>query len=74
MKTEQTIRTALAKYEVELQALRNEIHDVEAWKTASIRLENAELLVAQRKELEEMRAKEKEADFKIRFVKWLLDK
>lgn len=73
MKTEQTIKAALTKYSTELEDIKTKIHDTEVWKEASLNMKHVDLFIAQREELKDLRAKEKEADFKIRFVKWILE-
>lgn len=74
MKTEQTIKAAIAKYEEELARLQGDLEDVErAWKKAGLVLENPEFFVSCIKEREHLTKQIEQFDFKIRFAKWVLD-
>ena len=73
MKTEETIKAAIATYEKELKTIQDKIDAITTWKDASNYIQHADLFIAQRKELDELRSCEKEMDFKIRFAKWVLN-
>lgn len=74
MKSEQTIRTAIAKYEDELARLQTDWEDVErAWKKASNVLDNPDFFVSCVKEREHLTKQIEQFNFKVRFAKWVLD-
>lgn len=74
MKTEQTIKAAIAKYEDERARLQTDLEDVErAWKKAGLVLDNPDFFVACIKEREHLTKQIEQFDFKIRFAKWVLD-
>lgn len=73
MKTEQQLKTALTKYESELATIKERLDWTISWLDASNFMQNQELFVAQVKERDELQKREADMDFKIRFVKWVLD-
>lgn len=73
MKTPEQIKAAIARYEKDLKAIRSGIEDVEVWKDASRCMKNEQLFIQQREELQDLRKKEADMDFKIRFAKWVLE-
>ena len=74
MKTEETIKIAIAKYEEELKKTKDRIIDINTWIESAEFMKSPDLFVAQIKEQrDELRALEKETDFKIRFAKWVLN-
>lgn len=74
MKTEQSLNLALNKYEKELVTIRDRIKDVTVWLDAASFMQHQELFVAQVKERDELRRRETELDFMVRFAKWILEK
>lgn len=74
MKTEQSLNLALTKYEKELATIRGRIKDVTVWLDASSFMQHQELFIAQVKERDELRRRETELDFMVRFAKWILEK
>ena len=73
MKTEQQLKTALTKYESELATIKERLDWTISWLDAANFMQNQELFVAQVKERDELQKREADMDFKIRFVKWVLD-
>lgn len=73
MKTQQTLKAARQKYQVELDQVRDLIHDVRVWARASDKMNHEQLLIAQTDERKDLQQQEKELDFKIRFVDWVLE-
>lgn len=73
MKTPETLRLALNKYKTELDDIKNRLSWTQSWLDAANFMQEPELFVAQIKEREDLRAREKETDFKIRFVEWVLE-
>ena len=73
MKTEQQLKTALTKYESELATIKERLDWTTSWLDAANFMQNQELFVAQVKERDELQKRETDMDFKIRFVKWVLD-
>ena len=73
MKTEQTLKVARQKYQAELDQVRDLIHDVRVWARSSDIENHDQLLIAQTKEREDLQQQEKELDFKVRFVDWVLE-
>lgn len=73
MKTQATLQAALNKYKKELATIRDRLENVTAWLDAAEFMQSPDLFVAQVKERDELRAREKDMDFKIRFTKWVLE-
>ena len=73
MKTEQTLKIARQKYQEELDQVRDLLHDVRVWARSSDKMNHDQLLIAQTKEREDLQQQEKELDFKVRFVDWVLE-
>ena len=73
MKTAQTLKVARTKYQAELDQVRDLIHDVRVWARSSDKMNCEQLLIAQTKEREDLQQQEKELDFKVRFVDWVLE-
>lgn len=73
MKTEQQLKTALTKYESELAIIKERLDWTTSWLDAANFMQNQELFVAQVKERDELQKREADMDFKIRFVKWVLE-
>ena len=73
LKTPETLRLALNKYKTELDDIKNRLSWTQSWLDAANFMQEPELFVAQIKEREDLRAREKETDFKIRFVEWVLE-
>lgn len=73
MKTEQTLRLARQKYQEELDQVRDLLHDVRVWARSSDKMNHEQLLIAQTKEREDLQQQEKELDFMVRFVNWVLE-
>lgn len=73
MKTRETLVLALTKYNEELGKIRERLDWTKSWLDAANFMQSPDLFVAQVKEREELREREKEMDFKIRFVKWVLE-
>lgn len=73
MKTQETIKAAIAKYESELATIRNRMDDCQTWLDAASFMQVPDLFIAQVKERDELRRRETEMDFKVRFAKWVLE-
>ena len=73
MKTEQQLKTALTKYKSELATIKERLDWTTSWLDAANFMQNQELFVAQVKERDELQKREADMDFKVRFVKWVLD-
>ena len=73
MKTAQMLNAAIAKYETELKTIRERLDWTQAWLDAANFMQEPALFVAQVDERKELLKREQEMDFKIRFVKWLLE-
>lgn len=73
MKTEQQLKTALTKYESELATIKERLDWTISWLDAANFMQNQELFVAQVKERDELQKREADMDFKVRFVKWILE-
>jgi hypothetical protein len=73
MKTPQMLKAAIAKYETELKAIRERLEWTQTWLDSANFMQNANLFVAQVDERKELQRREQDMDFKIRFVKWLLE-
>lgn len=73
MKTQTTLNLALNKFKTELNAVRDRIDWVNAWLDSANFMQAPDLFIAQRKEKDDLKDREKELDFKIRFVEWVLE-
>lgn len=73
MKTEMSLSLALTKYNEELGKIRERLDWTTTWLDAANFMQVPDLFIAQVKEREELRKREQEMDFKIRFVKWVLE-
>lgn len=73
MKTQQTLKLALNKYKTELTNIRERIEACQIWLDAASFMQSPDLFVAQVKERDELRKRETEIDFKIRFTEWVLE-
>lgn len=73
MKTRETLVLALTKYNEELGKIRERLDWTKSWLDAANFMQSPDLFVAQVKERDELREREKEMDFKIRFAKWVLE-
>lgn len=73
MKTAETLNLALAKYKTELNKVRERLDWTKSWLDAANFMQVPELFVDQVKERDELRRRETEMDFKIRFVEWVLE-
>ena len=73
MKTQQTLNLALNKFKTEINAVRERIDWVNAWLDSAEFMQVPDLFIAQRKEKDDLKDREKELDFKIRFVEWVLE-
>ena len=73
MKTQETIKAAVAKYESELATIRDRIDSCQTWLDAASFMQVPDLFIAQVKERDELRRRETEMDFKVRFAKWVLE-
>lgn len=73
MKSQNTLILALNKYEAELGKIRERLDWAQAWLDAANFMQEQDLFIAQVKERDELRKREQETDFKIRFTKWVLE-
>lgn len=73
MKTPQMLKAAIAKYETELKNIRERLDWTQTWLDAANFMQEPALFVAQVDERKELQRREQDMDFKIRFVKWLLE-
>ena len=73
MKTAETLKLALAKYKTELGNIQERLDWATSWLDAANFMQVPELFIAQVKERDELRRRETETDFKIRFVEWVLE-
>ena len=73
MKTEQTLRLALAKYKSEQATIGERLESCQMWLDAASFMQAPDLFVAQVKERDELRRRETETDFRIRFTEWVLE-
>lgn len=73
MKTAETLNLALAKYKTELNKVRERLDWTKSWLDAANFMQVPDLFIAQVKERDELQKREQEMDFKIRFVKWVLE-
>lgn len=73
MKTQATLQAALNKYKKELVTIRERLENVTVWLDAAEFMQSPDLFIAQVKERDELRAREKYMDFKVRFTEWILE-
>ena len=73
MKNKETLTLALTKYTDELGKIRERLDWTKSWLDAANFMQTPDLFIAQVKERDELQKREQEMDFKIRFVKWVLD-
>lgn len=73
MKNKETLTLALTKYTDELGKIRERLDWTKSWLDAANFMQVPDLFIAQVKEREELQKREQEMDFKIRFVKWVLE-
>ena len=73
MKTELQIKAAVDKYESDLKTIRERLESVTVWLDAASFMQVPDLFIAQVKERDELRKRETEMDFKVRFAKWVLE-
>ena len=73
MKSQNTLILALNKYEAELGKIRERLDWAQTWLDAANFMQEQDLFIAQVKERDELRKREQETDFKIRFTKWVLE-
>ena len=73
MKTQKALTLALNKYTEELGKIQERLEWTTSWLDAANFMEVPELFIAQRKEKDDLLKRESEMEFKIRFVKWVLE-
>ena len=74
MKTTDALKNALDKYQDELALVREKIKELDdVYVRAGAVMDNKDFLVACSKQLDELRKLEYEADFRVRFTKWVLE-
>ena len=73
MKNKETLTLALTKYADELGKIRERLDWTKSWLDAANFMQVPDLFIAQVKERDELQKREQEMDFKIRFVKWVLE-
>ena len=73
MKSKDALLLALTKYTDELGKIRERLDWTKSWLDAANFMQAPDLFVAQVNERDELRKRETEMDFKIRFVKWVLE-
>lgn len=73
MKNKETLTLALTKYTDELGKIRERLDWTKSWLDAANFMQVPDLFIAQVKERDELQKREQEMDFKIRFVKWVLE-
>lgn len=73
MKSCTSLTLALSKYQEELDKIRERLEWTKCWLDAANFTQLSDLFIAQVKEREELQKRETEMDFKIRFVKWILE-
>ena len=73
MKSKDALLLALTKYNKELGKIRERLDWTKSWLDAANFMQSPDLFVAQVNERDELRKRETEMDFKIRFVKWVLE-
>jgi hypothetical protein len=73
LKNKETLTLALTKYTDELGKIRERLDWTKSWLDAANFMQVPDLFIAQVKERDELQKREQEMDFKIRFVKWVLE-
>ena len=73
MKTATEIQVALSSYARDLRIIRERIAAVTAWLDAASFMQNQELFIAQVKERDDLRRRESEMEFRIKFANWVLE-
>lgn len=74
MKTAETLQTALTRYEQELATIRLKIKELdEVWEGAGKVMLNREFFTACVQKEMQLRKQEAEAEFRIKFTKWVLE-
>lgn len=81
MKTEQMLKSALARYEEELGKIRRNLDtttqilggDLDTTNAKSVTPADKSRLATFMEERQDLQKQEQEMDFKIRFVKWVLE-
>lgn len=81
MKTEQMLKSALARYEDELGKIRRHLDmtaqilggDLDTTNPKSVTSAEKDRLATFMEERQDLQKQEQEMDFKIRFVKWVLE-
>ena len=73
MKSKDALLLALTKYNEELGKIRERLDWTKSWLDAANFMQVPDLFIAQVKERDELQKREQEMDFKIRFVKWILE-
>lgn len=74
MKTAETLQTALTRYEQELATIRLKIKELDdAWERAGTVMDNRDFFVACVQKEMQLRKLEAEAEFRIKFTKWVLE-
>lgn len=73
MKNRDTLLLAIAKFTDELNKVRERLDWTKSWLDAANFMQEPSLFVAQVEERKDLQKREQELDFKIRFVKWVLE-
>lgn len=73
MKNKDTLLLAIAKFTDELNKVRERLDWTKSWLDAANFMQEPSLFVAQVEERKDLQKREQELDFKIRFVKWVLE-
>lgn len=73
MKNKDTLLLALAKFTDELNKVRERLNWTKSWLDAANFMQEPSLFIAQVEERKDLQKREQELDFKIRFVKWVLE-
>lgn len=73
MKNKDTLLLAIAKFTDELNKVRERLDWTKTWLDAANFMQEPSLFVAQVEERKDLQKREQELDFKIRFVKWVLE-
>lgn len=73
MKNKDTLLLAIAKFTDEMNKVRERLDWTKSWLDAANFMQEPSLFIAQVEERKELQKREQELDFKIRFVKWVLE-
>lgn len=73
MKSCTSLAQALSKYQEELGKIQERLEWTKCWLDAANFTQTSDLFIARVKEREELQRREADMDFKIRFVKWVLE-